>query len=45
VVAAQVFEAALANIANGADVADELDAAVDAIEADIERNQGYGHDG
>jgi multiple sugar transport system substrate-binding protein len=45
VVAAKVFEQALANIANGADVADELDAAVDAIEADIERNQGYGHDG
>jgi multiple sugar transport system substrate-binding protein len=43
VVAAQIFEGALANIANGADVADELDAAVDEIEADIARNQGYGH--
>lgn len=43
VVAAKVFEKALADIANGADVADTLDAAVDEIEADIERNQGYGH--
>lgn len=45
VVAAKVFEKALADIANGADVADTLDAAVDEIEADISRNQGYGHDG
>ena len=44
VVAAKVFEKALADIANGADVADMLDAAVDEIEADIERNDGYGHE-
>lgn len=43
VVAAKVFEKALADIANGADVADTLDAAVDEIDADIERNGGYGH--
>ncbi|KPP91437.1 MAG: multiple sugar transport system substrate-binding protein [Rhodobacteraceae bacterium HLUCCA08] len=43
VVAAKVFEKALADIANGADVADTLDAAVDEIDADITRNQGYGH--
>lgn len=43
VVAAKVFEKALADIANGADVADTLDAAVDEIDADIERNSGYGH--
>ena len=43
VVQAKVFEKALADIANGADVADTLDAAVDEIEADIESNQGYGH--
>jgi multiple sugar transport system substrate-binding protein len=43
VVAAKVFEKALADIANGADVADTLDAAVDEIDADIQRNQGYGH--
>ena len=45
VVAAKVFEKALADIANGADVQDTLDAAVDEIEADIEANQGYGHGG
>ena len=45
VVAAKVFEKALADIANGADVADTLDAAVDEIEADIARNGGYGHEG
>lgn len=45
VVQAKVFEKALADIANGADVADTLDAAVDEIDADIEQNQGYGHDG
>lgn len=44
VVAAKVFEKALADIANGADVADTLDAAVDEIDADIERNGGYGHE-
>lgn len=43
VVAAKVFEEALADIANGADVADTLDAAVDEINTDIERNGGYGH--
>ncbi|SEQ85714.1 multiple sugar transport system substrate-binding protein [Loktanella sp. DSM 29012] len=43
VVQAKVFEKALADIANGADVADTLDAAVDEINADIERNAGYGH--
>jgi multiple sugar transport system substrate-binding protein len=43
VVAAKVFEKALADIANGADVVDTLDAAVDEIDADIERNSGYGH--
>ncbi len=43
VVAAKIFEKALADIANGADVADTLDAAVDEIDADIERNGGYGH--
>ena len=42
VVAALVFEKALADIANGADVQDALDAAVDEIEADIENNSGYG---
>ena len=43
VVAAKVFEKAVADIANGADVADTLDAAVDEINTDIERNSGYGH--
>ena len=43
VVSAKVFEKALADIANGADVADTLDAAVDEINADIESNGGYGH--
>ena len=43
IVQAKVFEKALADIANGADVADALDAAVDEIEEDIERNSGYGH--
>jgi multiple sugar transport system substrate-binding protein len=43
VVQAKVFEKALADIANGADVADTLDAAVDEIDADIARNGGYGH--
>lgn len=43
VVAAKVFEKALADIANGADVADTLDAAVDEIDADIEANGNYGH--
>lgn len=43
VVQAKVFEKALADIANGADVADTLDAAVDEINADIAANNGYGH--
>lgn len=42
VVMALVFEKALADIANGADVLDALDAAVDEINADIEDNGGYG---
>lgn len=42
VVEAKVFTKALADIANGADVADTLDAAVDEIDTDIERNNGYG---
>lgn len=45
VVAAKVFEKALADIANGADVQDALDTAVDEIDADIARNQNYGHAG
>lgn len=40
-VMALVFEKALADIANGADVLDTLDAAVDEINADIEANSGY----
>lgn len=43
IVSAKIFEKALADIANGADVADTLDAAVDEINEDIERNSGYGH--
>ncbi|MEM7047954.1 MAG: extracellular solute-binding protein [Pseudomonadota bacterium] len=41
VVASKEFEKALADITNGADVADALDAAADAIDADIEKNNGY----
>ena len=40
-VASKVFLKALMDIANGADPADTLDAAVDEIDADIESNQGY----
>jgi multiple sugar transport system substrate-binding protein len=40
--AALTFEKALADIANGADVINALDAAVDEIDADIEANGGYG---
>ena len=36
------FEKALADIANGTDVLDALDAAVDEINSDIEANNGYG---
>jgi len=43
--AALTFEKALADIANGADVVDALDAATDEINADIESNGGYGFDG
>ena len=43
VVQAKVFEKALADIANGADVEATLDGAVDEINADIEKNGGYGH--
>jgi multiple sugar transport system substrate-binding protein len=43
VVQARVFTKALADIADGADVATALDAAVDEIDADIANNQGYGH--
>lgn len=43
IVQAKVFEKALADIANGADVIDTLDAAVDEINEDIDRNNGYGH--
>ncbi|MEM8786684.1 MAG: extracellular solute-binding protein [Pseudomonadota bacterium] len=43
IVQAKVFEKALADIANGADVPDTLDAAVDEINEDIANNQGYGH--
>lgn len=39
--AAVVFEKAMADIANGADVQGSLDAAVDAIDSDIEANAGY----
>jgi multiple sugar transport system substrate-binding protein len=42
-VAAKIFEKALADIANGADVEATLDAATDEIDADIEKNGGYGH--
>lgn len=41
VVAAKVFEKALADIANGAEVVDTLDAAADAINDDIARNNNY----
>jgi multiple sugar transport system substrate-binding protein len=39
---ALTFEKAMADIANGADVQDTLDAAVDEIERDIANNDGYG---
>ena len=39
---ALIFERALADIANGADVIDTLDAAVDDINQDIEDNGGFG---
>nr|WP_272212814.1 extracellular solute-binding protein [Marinicella sp. W31]MDC2878736.1 extracellular solute-binding protein [Marinicella sp. W31] len=43
VVETSVFQKAISDIANGANVADTLDGAVDEINTDIERNQGYGH--
>lgn len=43
VVQSKVFEKAAKDIAQGADVAATLDAAVDEIDADIEKNKGYGH--
>ena len=39
---ALVFEKAMADIADGADVQDTLDAAVDEIDRDIRNNDGYG---
>jgi multiple sugar transport system substrate-binding protein len=42
VVAAKVFEKAMADIANGAEVGATLDAAVDEIDADIAKNGNYG---
>jgi multiple sugar transport system substrate-binding protein len=42
VVISPVFEKAIADITNGADVADALDTATDEINADIEKNKGYG---
>jgi multiple sugar transport system substrate-binding protein len=42
IVMAPIFRKALADIANGADPADALDAATDAIDADIARNNNYG---
>ncbi|MEO8244549.1 MAG: extracellular solute-binding protein [bacterium] len=41
VVQAKVFEKAATDIADGADVGATLDAAVDEINADIEKNKGY----
>ena len=43
VVQGKVFEKAAGDIANGADVQTALDAAVDEINADITKNNGYGH--
>ncbi len=40
-VASSEFEKAMSDIANGGDVQDALDAAADAIDADIEKNGGY----
>ena len=42
VVAAKVFEKAVSDIANGADVQGALDSAVDEIDADIAKNDNYG---
>ena len=43
VVQSKVFEKAIADISNGADVQQTLDAAADEIDADIKKNNGYGH--
>ncbi len=43
VVESKVFEKAVADISNGADVQQTLDAAADEINADIKKNSGYGH--
>lgn len=43
--AAKIFEKALADIADGADVTSTLDKASDEITADIKANKGYGFDG
>jgi multiple sugar transport system substrate-binding protein len=43
VVQSRVFQKAVSDIADGADVATALDTAVDEIDADIANNQGYGH--
>ncbi|MFK7801662.1 MAG: extracellular solute-binding protein [Anaerolineae bacterium] len=43
--AALTFEKAIADITNGADVIDALDAAADEINADLEANNNYGFDG
>lgn len=40
-VQSDVFRKAMGDIARGADVTDTLDAAVDAIDTDIDRNRGY----
>lgn len=45
VVQSRVFQKAVSDIADGADVATALDSAVDEIDADIQNNQGYGHSG
>ena len=43
VVQAKVFEKAMADISNGADVQQTLDTAADEIDADIKKNNDYGH--
>jgi multiple sugar transport system substrate-binding protein len=43
VVQSKVFQKLAADIADGADVPNVLDTAVDEIDADIKNNQGYGH--
>ena len=40
-VGAKVFEKALSDIANGADVQTTLDAAADEVTKDVEKNGGY----